>query len=77
MARIRSLVQSPATSRVHPTEVDAEWSVVLTSAGALFQISTFGSDGRASSPKVSQTVQVNRATAEQLKAALEKTFPGL
>jgi hypothetical protein len=77
MARIRSLSQSPATSRVHPTEVDAEWSVVLTAAGALLQISTFGSDSRASVPKVSQTVQVDRDMAKQLKGAIEEAFPGL
>lgn len=77
MARIRSLSLSPLAPRVHPTEVDAEWSVVHAPAGAFLQISTFGSDNRVSAPKVSQTLQVDRAIAKQLKAALEQTFPGI
>ncbi len=53
------------------------WSVVLTEDGPLLQIDTFGSDNRVSDQKVSQTIQIDRGTAKQLKETLEETFPGL
>lgn len=77
MARIRSFTRSIMTSRLHPTEVDAEWSVINTAAGPLLQISTFGSDSRASAAKVSQTLQLDLEMAKQLKVALDATFPSL
>lgn len=77
MARIRSFARSIMTSRLHPTEVDAEWSVIPTAEGPLLQISTFGSDNRVSAPKVSQTLQLDQDIAKQLKVALDTVFPGL
>jgi hypothetical protein len=75
VARIRSLTQAPGTGRVHPSDVDAEWSIVSTTEGSLLQISTFGSDGRVSRPKVSQTIQVDQKIAEQLRCILNELFP--
>ena len=75
MARIRSIAKALATGKLHPTEVDAEWSVVGAADGSkLLQLSTFGSDARVSSPKVSQTIQVDAAMARKLRDILEETF---
>ena len=75
MARVRSLTQSQGDSRVHPTEVDCTWQVVRSAGGdVLLQLSTYGSDGRQSQPKVSQTIQLDRAAGAQLLRILEDTF---
>lgn len=75
MARIRDLFHENRASRPHPTEVDCGWTVVHTSdGGKLVQLSTYGSDFRASDKKVSQTIQVDRATAAELVALLKGTF---
>ena len=75
MAHIRSLTRSTSDSRVHPTEVDCQWQVVRDgSGGSLLTISTYGSDDRASEPKVSQTIQLDRRTAVQLHRILSETF---
>ncbi|WP_168929657.1 hypothetical protein [Nocardioides sp. GY 10127] len=58
---------SSAQGRAHPTEVDCEWQVVRSSSGELLlQLSTYGSDTRQSQPKVSQTVQLDLDTCEEL-----------
>ncbi len=77
MARIRSFTQVSSGSSVHPTETDAQWSIVRGPGGSLLQISTYGSDSRASQPKVSQTVQLDREMAALLKEAIEIAFPGI
>ena len=40
----------------------------------LFQLSTYGSDTRASEPKVSQTIQIDKDVARELVEQLRKTF---
>jgi len=75
MARLRTFQRALGSGRIHPTEVDAEWTVVTADTGArLLQISTFGSDSRASSPKVSQTIQLDEGMARELRSALDDTF---
>lgn len=75
MARIRSL--APSTQRVgaHASEVDCEFAVVSGPSGEpLVHLSTFGSDNRASHRKSSQSMQVDRAIAEQLVEMLIDIF---
>jgi len=75
MARVRSLTESHADGRVHPTEVDCGWQVVQTQSGQrLLQLSTYGSDTRVSQPKVSQTIQLDRTVATQLVEVLTRAF---
>lgn len=73
MARVRSLTRTTGTSKAHPTEVDAEWSVVNDLSGRLVQISTYGSDTRKGSG-VSQTLQFDEQQARALVRAFEETF---
>lgn len=75
MARIRSLGKSTASARPHPTEVDCTWQVVGSGDDTLLQLSTYGSPDRASEPKVSQTIQLDRVVATDLLAILRTTFP--
>jgi len=77
MAIIRSLKQTAQDVARHRTEVDATFQVLADSDGRLFQLSTYGSDQRASHPKVSQTIQLDRARATELVAALREAFPGI
>ena len=75
MARLRTFHKVIGSGRIHPTEVDAEWTVVTADTGErLLQVSTFGSDSRASIPKVSQTIQLDEGMAHQLRSALDDTF---
>lgn len=74
MARIRSLVRVAGTGRVHPTVTDATWCVVSTPEGPLVQLSTYGSDDREREPKVSQTLQFDKAIGEEFARALLAQF---
>lgn len=74
MARIRALEQMNGAHALHPTEADGKWAVVSTPEGFYLQLSTYGSDTRASEPKVSQTIQISREIARDLRRALDATF---
>lgn len=76
MARVRSFSQAAGNARLHPTEVDAEWSVVDSPNGRLLQISTFGSDTRKGSG-VSQTLQLDEQRVRELRTVIEALFPDL
>ncbi|SDS65200.1 hypothetical protein SAMN04489812_2567 [Microlunatus soli] len=77
MARIRTFTQTSSDSSPHPTETDAQWSVLQAGGIRWLQISTYGSDARMSKPKVSQTIQLDRERAALLKEAIEVAFPGI
>ncbi|GAA1014017.1 hypothetical protein Aple_042640 [Acrocarpospora pleiomorpha] len=77
MAKIRDFFQANKASSPHPTEVDCGYQVILTGEGPLLQLSTYGSDGRQSEKKVSQTIQLDRERARELLAIITKTFPDL
>lgn len=76
VARVREIKPSVGGSGgVHPTEVDCGWQVVTAAGGErLLQLSTYGSDKRASEPKVSQTLQLDREAALRLRAIIDQTF---
>ncbi|MCR6030344.1 hypothetical protein GGQ22_02680 [Nocardioides sp. zg-579] len=74
MARVRTLTESFGNSRVHPTEVDCSWQVVAAGGERLLQLSTYGSDNRRSEAKVSQTLQLDRASALMLRKIIDETF---
>lgn len=76
MARVKSFVpERRSSSAAHPTEVECRWQVVSPAdGGRLFQLSTYGSDDRVSEPKVSQTIQIDRAVAVDLVRQLTAAF---
>lgn len=75
MARVRKFFPLTSSSQAHPTEVDCGWVVFDTALGQLLQLSTFGSDSRASPPKVSQTLQLDEVRARELQRILRQAFP--
>lgn len=77
MAIIKSLSAGSSDSGRHPSEVEAEYQVVVDDAGILFQLSTFGSASRKSGPKVSQTIQFDQEMAVEIFRAMRATFPKL
>lgn len=77
MAIVRSLTRGSSQIARHRTSVDATYQVITDDAGTLLHLSTYGSDERASEPKVSQTIQLTRDAARDLLAALREAFPGL
>jgi len=74
MAVIRSMSTMVGSGRIQPTEVDAGWTSLIVEGEVIFQFSTFGSDQRKSEKKVSQTIQLNRKMALQLREALDSVF---
>jgi 5-methylcytosine-specific restriction protein B len=77
MARIREFYQTTKASKAHPTEVECGYQIVGDHGEVLLQLSTYGSDDRASEKKTSQTIQIDRQRATELVQILMQSFPGL
>lgn len=76
MARIGRMFWNLTQGTPHPSEVEAELREVRTDGGEkLLQLSTFGSVDRQSRPKVSQTIQLDKEHAIELRCAIDKLFP--
>lgn len=76
MARVRSIQLGTQNVRPHPSVVDCTIQAVSTDDGVvLMQLSSFGSDSRASRPKVSQTLQFDHERALELRRYIEECFP--
>lgn len=75
MARVRQFFTTTASARRHPTVVDCGWQVLKVDGSAVLQLSTYGSDDRASPPKVSQTLQLDEQSARELVGIIEQAFP--
>ncbi len=76
MARVRSFGRSHKRIKAHPTEVDCEYATVGEGIDRLLHLSTFGSDGRASDHKSSQSLQLEAVRAQELVDVIEDAFPG-
>jgi hypothetical protein len=61
--------------KAHPTEVDCFYQTVLDNNGnKILHLTTFGSDGRQSNPKSSQSIQLDERSARALRRIIEETF---
>jgi hypothetical protein len=71
--------QRVAKSRlgVHPTSTVCEYIEFDAHGERILQLSTGGSTSRENPGKVSQTLQLNLATARRLNDILKATFPNL
>lgn len=75
MARIRRIEKGVQSVSVHPTEVDCFYQVVIGDDGRRYlHLTTFGSDGRKSKAKSSQSIQLSKAVADELVEVIERTF---
>ena len=75
MARVRTFDKGRQNVGVHPTEVDCFYQVISDSDGRrLLHLTTFGSDGRESHPKSSQSLQLDEETARELVRIIGRVF---
>lgn len=75
VARVRSLVKGGQTIKVHPSEVDCFYQLVEGKDGKKYlHLSTFGSDGRLSEPKSSQSIQIDEDIARKLVQIIGEAF---
>ncbi|MEU0091822.1 hypothetical protein [Kribbella sp. NPDC006257] len=75
VARLRSIEPGTQVVRVHPTEVDCFYQTLTDQSGQTYlHLSTFGSDERQSTPKSSQSLQLDETAARQLLQILRETF---
>jgi hypothetical protein len=77
MAKIKEFFRVTKAASPHPTEVECGYQIILTEDGPLLQLSTYGSDGRQSEKKVSQTLQLDRERAAELLQIIKKAFPDI
>ena len=59
------------------TECECGWSMAARNGAVVLQLDTYGSSSRASAPKVSQSLQIDEAGAEQLLRVIRSVFPRL
>jgi hypothetical protein len=77
MALIKSFLHArPERVRVHePVSCTFHW--FIDSGEEFLQLDTYGSDDRVMPGKVSQSIQLDRAGAQELLAILRQAFPAL
>ncbi|TPW75732.1 hypothetical protein [Schumannella soli] len=75
MARIRSIEHGTQNVKAHPSEVDCFVQDFEAADGTkLLHLSTFGSSDRASQPKSSQSIQLDREQAMVLRDWIDNVF---
>jgi hypothetical protein len=77
MAVIGSFFESREGRGLHRTVVECGWQTLRHNGETILQLSTYGSDERQSEKKVSQTIQLDRARAEELMNIVRQAFPDL
>ncbi|PRX53565.1 hypothetical protein B0I32_127154 [Nonomuraea fuscirosea] len=77
MARVTEFFKTHQSGRPHPTEVECGYQLIAGADGNYLQLSTYGSDGRQSEKKVSQTLQLDRERAALLLNIIKEAFPGI
>jgi hypothetical protein len=61
----------------HPGRVECGYSTFDAKGQRFLQLDTYGSGEREFPGKTSQTIQVDRVGARELKRILEQAFPGI
>lgn len=76
MALIRSLEPGRSAVTRNKTEVDCTYQIVDDEErGRILHLATYGSDQRASAPKVSQVIQFDEHQGRKLLEILHSLFP--
>ncbi|MGY3380874.1 hypothetical protein ACVWYS_002831 [Arthrobacter sp. TE12231] len=76
MAIIRSLEPGRFSVRLNPTEVDCTYQIFEDETrGRVLHLATYGSDNRASAPKVSQVIQLGEREGRKLLEILQELYP--
>jgi hypothetical protein len=78
MALIRRFIENAqGPQRRHPTTVECGYRIVTVDSDVYLQLDTYGSNDRQIPGKTSQSLQLDREAAQQLKQLLERSFPGV
>jgi hypothetical protein len=75
MARVARFEPGGQELRLHESEVTCFFQVIPSQVGPVLHLSTFGSTGRQSSPKSSQSIQLDRIAAHELFEVMRQAFP--
>lgn len=76
MALIDRFEERPLTPKQLHGRVLCGYKATTVAAERVLQLETYGSDDRARPGKVSQVIQLDKAGALELKAIIERAFPG-
>ena len=77
MALIRSFVHRPGSVAGYRSEVECGYRIVNDGAETLLHLETYGSSNRAIPGKISQSLQLDRDAARELRRLIDQAFPDL
>ena len=78
MAYIEEFFESKSATSSRPhTSCSCGWKVSERSGTKILQLDTYGSDVRKDQGTVSQSIQLDRAHAQELVSIIRRTFPGV
>ena len=75
VALIKKFVHRPGSTAGFRSEVECGYRIVHDSARTLLHLETYGSSDRAIPGKVSQSLQLDRNGARQLRDLIDRAFP--
>lgn len=76
MALIKSFTEKQPERDSKHTEAEATWYVAGDGDSRFLQIDTYGSSSREFAGKVSQSIRLDARGARQLRALIDRAFPG-
>lgn len=77
MALIRTFEHRPSANLAVRSEVDCGWRAGDAGGRQILHLETYGSAARAIPGKVSQSIELDQAGAEELLRIIKKAFPGV
>lgn len=77
MALISDFTHVPGERQSIHKPVACGWKIFDEQGQRILQLDTYGNSDRANPGKLSQSLQFDRAAAEELVRLLQKAFPGL
>ena len=77
MALVRTIKKADKDRQAVHGPTDCSYSIFSQGGEIYLQLDTYGSATRKQPEKISQSIQLNRASAKQLKTLIERAFPDL
>ena len=77
MALVTKFVHRPGSAAGYRSEVECGYRIVSSAGGALLHLETYGSSRRAIPGKISQSLQLDREGARELRRLIDQAFPEL
>jgi hypothetical protein len=76
MAVINSFTEKTPDREARHSKAEATWHIGGSGTDKYLQIDTYGSSDRVIAGKVSQSIRLDARAAAQLRALIDKAFPG-